>query len=249
MIQYKLDNIIREFLVRKGKNTEHEYFRYLVIAQAGLRDLNMDVSGMPKAVILDVNDNLTVDLPNDYIKYMKIALCSDGGKIKYLGYAKDMCLLRSPNDCGTIARTVADSSEGIVSVPEAGTYRNGELMGRMFGLGGGGNRNGYYRIDHEKNMITLSSDHQSSYIYLEYLADMKRIDGETIVHPYEIEALKAWIDWEIKESSRTYGLGETVVARKHYRNEKRLCRARFKTFTKEEAYQTIRKSFKLSIKV
>src|SRR3990167_3945386 len=99
MTEYKLDDVIRELLVEQGKNTEHEYFRYLTLAISGLRNLNLDASGRPKAVLLPVNDNLTVDLPEDYIKYIRIGLCDDGGRYHYLGYAPDMCMIRNVDDC------------------------------------------------------------------------------------------------------------------------------------------------------
>lgn len=248
MIGEKLDTVIRELLVEQGKNTEHEYFRYLTLSLSALRNLNLDVSGTPTAVILPVNDNLTVGLPEDYIKYIRIALCDTNGRCHHLAYDDKMCFLRDPDDCGDHVRGNTDSNADSVTIVQGTHTRNGELMGRYFGIGGGGNQNGYYRIDEENGMITLNSTFSGTEIYMEYLADVKSINGEHVVHPYLIEAVKSWIIWKIKEHGRSYGESERERAKQAYFREKRTARSRFKSFTKEEALQTIRKAFKQSPK-
>ena len=100
-----LDSIVKEYIIESGGATEHNYARLLQLAIKGLREIHIDVSGDPKAVYLTVSDNDTVNLPDDYINYLKIAVCdSETGNVHSLGWNKQMCLPRSYDDCGNISR-------------------------------------------------------------------------------------------------------------------------------------------------
>jgi hypothetical protein len=222
----------------------------LTIAISGLRELNLDVSGVIKTVVLPVNGNDTVNLPDDYINYVRIGVCNtNDGDVRSLGYNPKMCLPRKFDDCGNFDRTVpADNQDretftGIWNGYDGGFYRNGEVIGRLFGLGGGNNRNGMYRIDKEMNLIVLQ-DPQDSEIVLEYLGDPRTIDGNHQVHGNIVEALKAWIYWKDIQRNRTYGVGDKEQARVDWVREKGKANRRFKHFNMDEAVASVRKSFK-----
>ena len=163
-----LDSIVKEYIIESGGATEHNYARLLQLAIKGLREIHIDVSGDPKAVYLTVSDNDTVNLPDDYINYLKIAVCdSETGNVHSLGWNKQMCLPRSYDDCGNISRPennvnqqgVSDGTSigGVWLGYDGGFSRNGEVVGGIFGIGGGANRNGYYRLDEANKMIVLQS--------------------------------------------------------------------------------------------
>ena len=73
------DQLVRGFIIETGGGTEHKYARYLQYLISGLREWNLDASGIPKLVLLTVNDNKTVDLPDDYIAFICLAICGDDG--------------------------------------------------------------------------------------------------------------------------------------------------------------------------
>ena len=73
-------------------------------------------------------------------------------------------------------------------------FRNGEVMGRFFGIGGGNSPAGYFKINNKLNVIQIQNRCGSS-IILEYLADITLSDGEINVHPFLVEAIKRYIAW------------------------------------------------------
>jgi hypothetical protein len=83
---------------------------------------------------------------------------------------------------------------------------------------------------------------------MEYLSDLSRTDGQFAVHPYIIDTVKSYITWKMVESNLNVALNQKEVFRRNYIIEKKKSVARFKSFTKEEFLQTMRKGNKLAPK-
>jgi hypothetical protein len=249
--RYKLDQIVREFIIERGEDTEHNYARFLQLAVNGLRELNMDISGSAKMIVLEIKDDMTVDLPHDFINYTKIAICGADGELMSLGHNPKLCKARYADDCGNITHKSGTANrKGIPTYIDniSSHFRNGEMVGRFFGEGGGYNANGQYVLDKERGVIQLSSV-DANEIILEYLADVRAIDGNYLVHPYIIETLKRYIHWASMRLKTSIPLQEKEMARRDYYNERRIAGLRFNSFTMDEAKATIRKAFKLSPKL
>ena len=95
----ELEKVVREFLIESGR-TEHRFVQALQFGISCLRELNYDVTGSPSIKILTVNDNDTVDLPNDYLNYIRLGFTDGRGEFRELGRNKDIALNRNLNDCG-----------------------------------------------------------------------------------------------------------------------------------------------------
>lgn len=252
----KLDEIVREYIIEKGGETEHGFPRYLQLAINGLRELNLDVSGVTKTVALEIdNDTLTAQLPDDYIKYVKIGVCEPDGLIHTMGYNPAICLPRGADECGN-PKIDLQSTQGVGYVgANAFTsgisqhFRNGEIIGRFYGIGGGQNAIGQYRIDKENNQIQFGSVPNLTAAVLEYIGDISTVGGEHMVHEYVVEALKAYMYWADIRRKRSVGLGEKQMARAEFYNEQRKSTERYNSFTFEEALQALRRSFKLAPKI
>jgi len=245
-----IDSVVREWLFESG-NTEHKYARALSLALGCLRTLNLDVSGQPVAKLLTVNSNDTVDLPKDYISLITLGIYDTGGKIRPLypsfTRGKDVVV----DSCGKILSPAGNTgiSEVIYWEYNDHSFFNfGEITGGMFGLGGGQNMNGYYKINEELGYIALEGYSGGSTIYMEYLSDLSRTDGQFAVHPYIIDTVKSYITWKMVESNLNVALNQKEVFRRNYIIEKKKSVARFKSFTKEEFLQTMRKGNKLALK-
>lgn len=240
MADYTLDAIIREHLLDIGDSQLNKYAVTMQRAVAGLRELNMDVSGTPTVVELEINSDLdTVNLPVDYIQYVRIGLCGADGNFHSLGLNGSMCLPRTFDKCSNPTETLNSNAfaGGFIGSMDgyADNFRNGELTGRFFGLGGGFNANGYYRIDKERGTINLSAlPAGTTSIVLEYLSSLRRIDGKFQVHPFIIEALKAWIWWKSIYYNPNRSLAEKDMAQRNYYTAKRWARRRFNTATFDE---------------
>lgn len=256
----KLDTIIKSFLNELGEEGAHKYVPLLRIARDGLEELNIDIAGTTSVTELTMNwDLLTAPLPSDYISYKRIGVCV-GGQVIPLGYNPKLCLNKTFDDCGNLIRSIPtcnctgdthwDNCSGgfPYGFPYFGGYdsaalhyRNGHVYGAYFGLGGGQNAWGYYRIDENNWQIQFCSVVNAP-VVLEYLADVKKVGGEFIVHPYLSETLKAFIAWAYIRNKRGISANEIARKRTEYYNQRRLSSRRFTAFTLDEAYQYGRKS-------
>ena len=260
---HTIDQIVREYMIEKGDQTEHSYPRLLTLAINGLRELELDVSGVPKMISLELKDDLTVDLPSDYINYVRIGTCDSSGNIQSLGLNNQMCLPRSSDNCGD-PRTEINTNIGFgvtsnikgglynqnnLSEGAADHFRNSETTGRMFGLGGGQNAFGEYRIDHERNTIQFSSSTATNVIVLEYISDLSRADGSFIIHPFIIETLKCYVAWADIRRKKNTSKQDSELARRDFYNAKLNSQRRYGSVNIAEAMQAIRKGFKLAPKL
>ena len=150
-------DVVSEWLAQKGK-PENQRDRLYAIALSGLRELHLDVNGIVKIVELDINDNDTVDCPNDYVSYRKIGIQTADGRIHGLG--RDNNLSLNPS-CGLDGRDPLptqdpfDISSYTVS-PYTGVFyglTNGN--GGIFAQGGGNNNLGYYKYNRKTNQFWL----------------------------------------------------------------------------------------------
>ena len=223
--------------------------QYLDIALRGLKELSFDVVQDIRVAELSVSSSGIVDLPNDYVKYTKIGTCGDG-RVRTLGLDNDLCLPRATDSCG--APVVKSSSDGLDSNIEDiywfMSWRDGESLGKIYGLGGGQNDYGYYRIDKEKNQLFLSSDFSGGNIVLEYISDGSSSDGNYQVHTFAEEALRSYVYWKSIQRKRYMNIQEKQLAQQDWYNQKRLALSRFSSFTKSEALAQSRKNFKQSPK-
>lgn len=241
--------LCRELLIESGEQTLHKYPIYLQHGLSGLREFNMDVSGIPKIAKLDMLDNDLANLPSDYISHIRIGICGSNGNLHTLGFNKNLCFPMTTDTCGNIKANGGSPGTAIIENMEGGNYRNSENIGRRFGVGGGGNANGYYRIDERKGVIAFQG-FSGSTIILEYLADVeKNSNGEFEVHPYLIEAVKNWIFWKIQARNSRIPANQTMLAKQDFRASKRIAIRRMSNFTIEEAKATIRRTFTPSPKM
>lgn len=247
MIRVGLDDIIRDFLNEMEENSPHQYARLVRIAKSGLRELNLDIASTTKVVELDIDTNtLSAPLPNDYITYKRIGMCIKG-KIVPLGYNPSLCINRSFSDCGDVAPT-SNTTSGIVALTSSLHYRNGESLGAYFGVGGGNNALGYYRIVEEYGEIHFGSL-TSGTVILEYLSDIDKQGSDYAIHPYLVEVVKAWLGWATIRNKKGVPQGELQQKRFEYYNQRRLAGQRYTSFTLDEAYQYSRLAFKQSPKI
>lgn len=224
-MSYKLKDIVSEYLIEIGEGQNNKFARFYQYGLSFLRKTNFNTTGFPKVVELTINSNDTADLPADYVSYTRIAL-SSGGRLYSLG--RDESISVGVDEEGDSA------SPGYVGSPLiADNYVNGEMVGRLFGVGGDNNCYGYYRIDKTNNQIQFRDLLQTSDVILEYLADVSVSDGDFDVHPFMIEALKDWMQWKYKQRS-SRPLGEQQVAEQNFNNSNRLMRMMFNSSTKEE---------------
>jgi hypothetical protein len=174
---YVLKDIVNEFLIETGQGQSNQFARFYQMGVSFLRRTNFNTTGFPKTKELIINANDTADLPNDYVRYTRIALCING-RLYCLGLDNTLCLNKSYNACGVPishgANQNINSTQNLGLSPGgafvggpliADNFVNGEFVGRMFGVGADNNVYGYYRIDENSNQIHFANlSNASSFI-------------------------------------------------------------------------------------
>ena len=251
----ELEKVVREFLIETGR-TEHRFVQALQLGIACLRELHYDVIGVPVIKELTVSEIDTVDLPNDYLNYIRIGYTDSYGCFREIGVNDGIALNRTLDDCGKrIARkkstddNSSSSNYNISNVEYSSVhYRNNENVGRYYGLGGGNNLNGSFKIDKNYQQIQLSQYKGGATVTLEYLADPNKTDGEFMVHPFAVETIKSWIDWKLTENNANIGAGVSERKRQLYGGNKKLLRSRMSSKSVQDLLQAFRKGNKASPK-
>ncbi len=251
----ELEKVVRELLIETGR-TEHRFFQALQLGISCLRELEFDVTGSPVVKELPVTDLDTVNLPNDYLNYIRIGFTNKYGHFKELGRNNSISLNRNLDDCGTRTKRSKDdidtsfTNNATFSGTEYGSihYRNNENVGRYYGLGGGNNEYGSFKIDKNYQQIQLSFYTGGDTITLEYLADPNKTNGEFEVHPFAVETVKAWIDWKLNENNPNISIAVSQSKKMLYGSNKKLLRSRMASLSVQDMLQAFRKGNKASPK-
>ena len=141
----KISEVIKSLLVQMGEQNENKFMQLLDIGIRGAKELAFDTTQEVKVAKIAVNDNLTVDLPCDYINYRRIGVCS-AGELKSLGLDTEMCLPTDFDSCGDSISYASSNLSNLNSV-----YWTGVASDGVYGLGGGNNIYGFYKINKQTN--------------------------------------------------------------------------------------------------
>lgn len=248
MTGYRLDTIVSEWLAENGK-PENQRARLYQIALSGLRELHMDVNGVIKIVELCINQNDTVDLPNDFLNYSKIGILGADGRIHCLNRDNNINLHPSYNNCGKQIRNpnTSEVDYPFYGLPFAGLFY-GLFDGNagIFGLGGGNSNIGYYRLNRATNQLLLANMNcllRGTSLIMEYVADIGVGENNDFeVHPYFIQTIKDWLSWRLVNGDRNTSGGEKEMRRREYFNSLRISKNRYAASTPEEWSSELRKT-------
>ena len=262
-----VDQIINDFMLTLDGDDYVNNANGMLIrnyALRGIREISFDIQKRIKSLKLSVNaSNDTVELPDDFVDYTKIGIIGGDGLIYVFAenknqstpmkYKTDSAGNNIDSDSDGVFDRVDAKTEGStrasLSDHESYSFRNflyeGNI-GRAYGIGGG-QYSGEFRINNEQNRIELYSTAGYSEVVIEYIADEARSSNPSI-HVYAENALRSYIYYRLIERKANVPNVEKSRARQEYYNERRLANARLKSFTKEEAFKTIRKNFKQSPK-
>lgn len=155
-----IDDIVNNVALTIGDDsylTGSLNYQLRLLALQGLKELSFDMLQEVKSVELAVSSTGTITLPDDYIKYVKIGILGSDGKVHYLGKQDNLNL---------VSGAASTDSNDIDDDP---AYFYG--IGGRYGVGGGTNHNGYYRVNKEDNTISFSSDAIGKNIILEYISN------------------------------------------------------------------------------
>ena len=230
-----IDEVVNDAALMMGDDSYMsgvKNYQLRTLALQGLKELSFDILEEILSVQLTVSSSGTLTLPDNYIKYTKIGVLGSDGKVHFIGKQDNLNLVSGAS---------SDTSSGVDDDP---AYFFG--VGGRYGVGGGTNQHGYYRVNKEENTISFSSKLVGKKIILEYISNGI---STSKVHQFAEEALRSYIYWRSLQRRRGVPFGEKQLAKRDFFNEKRLANARMKSFTKDEAVMSSRKAYKQSPKI
>lgn len=199
-----LDYVVKNAMLPLEQNNMRGYQTLMQYAIRGFRELKLFSSQSAKIAYCEMLPNKSINLPSDYVKYVKIGICR-GGRVLLLSVDNSICLGSKVDNCGNPLPVVLDQFDGL-STADAGLfgigwpfldhYRNGQWVGGLYGVGAGFNGLGYFREDFSTNTIQFSSEVPSQTIILEYISDGLNPDGTAAIPVQYLECLLAWIHWK-----------------------------------------------------
>ena len=158
-----IEEVINDFQLMiddTSYDKEAQIYQLRLLALQGLRELTFDVEQKVKTTTITVDSTtLQCTLPADYVKLLRIGYKNSADEFVSLGYKSDLSL-----DATVTSQISEDPYD------ENNPYFHTD-MGRKYGVGGGQNALGYYRINRQDGTINFSSDLSGKTIFLEYISD------------------------------------------------------------------------------
>ena len=245
MKMYNLDMVIRSMLMEK-RYPIHWYVDFLAYSIDAIRDLNLFHDGVVNSKMLTVSDSLTVELPCDYVDYVRVGL-ANGAYVKPLVNGRTMNNLATYNGDGKEVKPDAVENDYVGSYNAGMWYTNymneyGERTGRMFNYDYNGDS---FKVVKDRNVIVLNPMLDGTkHIVLDYISDGIDSDAATMVNPYHTEYIKARIDYKHKYHNRQYNMGEREEAKREMEKELRKVRAVADPLTIEDVKRMFRRGHK-----
>jgi len=255
---YDLHYIVSSVMADLGESDNSKFIRYLKWAIDGYRRLNL-AGSLPqtiKTVRLPMSASNTIDLPLDYIDYIKIGVCVNGYIVNF-DHHPDMCIGEAKykkDACGDeeVMQTLATYSngdfagDGLINWRYLSHFHNGQHVAGYYGLGEGFSGRGY-GIDIASRKIHFSSYVEVDEVILEYKT--KGIDhtGNAIVPEGALSALTNFVHWK-RESFNNVGkmkkadIGQALYWKNEFQDEWKAMVRRSNAMTQQQWLSVIRGS-------
>lgn len=190
------------------ENSEHSYQVRLRHALKCCQDFMMDSSQEVITRTFAMNDLKQIELPSDFVDIVKLGIqCGD--KIKVMGTSDNIALRHDVDGCGNpiaFDNCNCDVNTLPINYTQFGGYYffnpindYGEMLGGMFGYGGGYDRKGYYTVIRNQTpaVIQFSSEVNNTNIYIEYISTGFNPTQATVINQYAKELIVEYIHWKM----------------------------------------------------
>jgi hypothetical protein len=230
----------------------HWYLQFLKYAADGLREETFDSLKIIKTVRIDIDqDNFTALIPCDYVSWVKVGI-ENGQFIVPLAEQRGINRLPKLDSAGeeTLFGNPGGGDNALWSNYTTVCYNDhGEFTGRQYGLGGSNLANTFKELP-ERGVFQLHENlvATNDQIVLEYISDGTCPDNATQITPLAQKCLEAYVDWQYKLNSRTFGDGAANNAERQFYNQRRKMRARMNKMSPADLKRILRKNYRGSIK-
>ena len=251
MRSVSLNHITRSVLSQK-KLPIHYYYRFLKFSNDCLRELLFDTLQIVNTQRIDINEFWEAELPSDYISWTKVGV-QVGQFVRPLIPREGINRLANINSTDgsqETYRSISDETESVyggIYWWGVNTNSNGEDIGGYYGLGAGSEPD-TFKIVEERNVIQLNQNITNSKIVLEYISDGTFSNSATIITPLAQKTIEAYIDWQYKLHSKSFGAYDADKAEREFYNQLRFLRARKNPLDPDVLERIINRSRKASLK-
>jgi hypothetical protein len=237
--------------IDESKQTTREFRRLWALAFRGLTDIGLDVSWTPKTTLINVNANLTANVPTDFIDWVKIGVFNSLGEVATLRVNEQLTTYRDNVSTRlTDIQSEVGEDANYLQYPYwlGGWDDNG--YEHYFGAGSSLVQAGECRFDKANGLIVLDPHFAYTQVVLEYISSPIMDDDYSVDLKCQ-EALIAWLrfkDIQSLPSNRMVNISEKQFRQREYFLQKKLARKRVKPFRTQVSEQYSRESQRLAIK-
>lgn len=231
-------NRLRDFSMR-----HYAYIAQLVIE--GYNELSLWHLDTIEVVYLRMSSAKVVDLPTDYVDYVKIGIPVNG-KLKILTKKDNILLPRTFADGAPVGNT-DDENAGTGSIFFVDHFRSGQFVAGLYGLPGGLD-NAFYRIDRENRQIVFSGSIPRAEVVLEYVSSGIKLSGQTNIPRETVPALQAYVAWNMIKWDKKYSASDKAQRKQEYLEEEAKLDFFQSSFTADEYRRHVWKSTTQTIK-
>jgi hypothetical protein len=253
----KLREIVSNFIYSQDSSI-HSFARIYELAKFGFKtEFNLDIRSTIKTVLLTINPNKSVQLPDDYISYNKIGIVNADGEFVTLKVNNKLVTYHEDyyNNTNNLTALPTLPSFGVnVGINGYGynsllyfNYWYGGTSYNLFGLGSGTADVGEYKVDDVNKIILFNPTFVWSQVLLEYVSSGCD-DG---FDDYEVdircaEAMRAYIRWaNAVDMTKKYSQSQIDTYWRAFNNEKRKARMRINPIILNEMQNAERRSWKI----
>jgi hypothetical protein len=239
------------YYIDEARLTSKEFRRLWVLAFRGLQEIGMDVSWTPKIELLNINPNKTVDLPDDYLDWVRVGIFNPFGELATLRVNEQLTTYRdnNPNRLSDISSPLG-ADTNYLQYPAWYGYWDDNGSEHYFGAGSGLVQAGECKIDTKNSLIILDPQFTYNQVVLEYISSPVMDDDYTIDLKVQ-EALISFIRWKDLQSlpaTNRANINEKTIREREYYNQKRMARKRLKPFRLQVSEQFYREAQTLGVK-
>lgn len=200
-MQYlKIADLASQYLFEAGEQTDHKFDRANYFGVQIAKQLNLHLTRLIQPARLRVRENKTCVLPADYAALHAVSLVRDDELVTLTAFPR-LALDRAGGPAGNPGAT-----QVLGPAPNAHPPANPSPEAH-FGVGGGQNMAGHYRLDLAGGQLILAADvPNDATVYLEYLGSGIPVEGTPQVPLYVEQVVLSYLDWKMLPRSTPEGV-------------------------------------------
>lgn len=245
---YKLASIVDNFMIENDL-PDGWFAKSLVFAIRGLRELSLDTWNDVKTVLLDVSDQKTVLLPDDFVDWSYVGIQIGQYRVA-IGVNDELNTLNRRPDSPSVAGLPTQHMPNGIDF-DAYNYNFNNYAGGGFWCRGLVTK-GFFKVfdNGQCKQLLIDYDYPIKKVYVNYITDGFNPCEETIIHPYLYDYLVKYMEHKYEEKNNPKATESSIdrKARDVFWAEKRI-RARKNNLDPQTLLNITRQYTTLAIKM